>query len=433
MKRSKAFLFWSSADPPPRAPESPAVGQYCTIHYWCGRRTAEFGGLGWYHMASSGSLAERLEELVTRDEGGRGIGPLAHYCRGNLRSAALELVKIGRGKGHVLILTGFPCNMFVLSETAEKKKTQSDSYGPVSVQETGSPPGSPIDSRPCSPQETDGPSGALAVARALVAVGCRVTVLTDECNLSVVQACATAAAETCELMRHVGIRGYPPHSTWDEGKWAAELSVMAEDAHGLVSLERAGPCADGRYLTMSMKDMSHLVAPLDRLLPLLNAAGMVTVGIGDGGNEVGMGHPNHLNLVARHVTNGDTIGCVVPARWLIPCSVSNWGGYALAAAVAMATAAMGDQLYPGSVANASTVLPSPAEEAAIVDAGISVGMRDGVTGLQQRTVDGMPWAATEEVLRQAHQLVALAVSESTAAKAAVEVAPAVLPRDVPGA
>ena len=41
-------------------------------------------------------------------------------------------------------------------------------------------------------------------------------------------------------------------------------------------------------------------------------------------------------LIHRHIVNGAKIGCVTPVQHLIVCSVSNWGGYALAAAMSAA-------------------------------------------------------------------------------------------------
>ena len=54
---------------------------------------------------------------------------------------------------------------------------------------------------------------------------------------------------------------------------------------------------------------------------------------GDGGNEVGMGKV-YPQLISSTITNAALIGCVVPTDHLLVCSVSNWGGYALAAATA---------------------------------------------------------------------------------------------------
>ena len=59
---------------------------------------------------------------------------------------------------------------------------------------------------------------------------------------------------------------------------------------------------------------------------------ITSIGIGDGGNEVGMG--KILALVeSSQIANAADIACVIPTDHLHVASVSNWGGYALAAAV----------------------------------------------------------------------------------------------------
>ena len=58
---------------------------------------------------------------------------------------------------------------------------------------------------------------------------------------------------------------------------------------------------------------------------------IVTIGIGDGGNEIGMGKV--LERVAVNVKHGSEIGCTVSCDYLITAGVSNWGGYALAKAI----------------------------------------------------------------------------------------------------
>ena len=83
------------------------------------------------------------------------------------------------------------------------------------------------------------------------------------------------------------------------------------------------------------------------LLGRLNAVaqpggGVATVGIGDGGNELGMGSL-HADIV-RTINLGEQIGCVVPSDAPLVASVSNWGGYALSCAVAALAWRMGSGL-----------------------------------------------------------------------------------------
>lgn len=62
--------------------------------------------------------------------------------------------------------------------------------------------------------------------------------------------------------------------------------------------------------------------------------------LGDGGNELGMGKV-FQKILDSSIPNKQEIACIVPTNHLIIASVSNWGGYALAAAAAVLHAAEG--------------------------------------------------------------------------------------------
>ena len=58
---------------------------------------------------------------------------------------------------------------------------------------------------------------------------------------------------------------------------------------------------------------------------------ITTIGIGDGGNELGMGKV--FDKVVSHVPYGKDIASSVSCDYLITCGVSNWGGFGLAAGI----------------------------------------------------------------------------------------------------
>lgn len=58
---------------------------------------------------------------------------------------------------------------------------------------------------------------------------------------------------------------------------------------------------------------------------------ITTIGIGDGGNEIGMGKVQPK--VIEHIQNGRNIACAVATDYLVTAGVSNWGGSALVAAL----------------------------------------------------------------------------------------------------
>jgi hypothetical protein len=118
-----------------------------------------------------------------------------------------------------------------------------------------------------------------------------------------------------------------------------------------------------------------------------------TIGIGDGGNEIGMGSIPwpviHANIPGGL---GARIACRVPTDWTIACGVSNWGAYALGTAVAWLRG-RAELLGEWTDERERAVL------AALVDGGAV----DGVTGQAALSVDGMPIERHFEIWGQIRQ------------------------------
>lgn len=143
----------------------------------------------------------------------------------------------------------------------------------------------------------------------------------------------------------------------------------------VIAIERAGPGADGKHYTMRGRDTSPFLSSGYEAIP-----GAFTIGIGDGGNEIGMGKLPH-ELVAKNIPNGDLIHCRVPTDHLIVAGVSNWGAYALAAGIFVLRG-----VKPPSD------LFDPDRERTILEAMVKAGpLVDGVTGKPTATVDGLTW------------------------------------------
>ena len=143
-----------------------------------------------------------------------------------------------------------------------------------------------------------------------------------------------------------------------------------------VAIERCGLSPDGRPRNMRGVDVSPWTAPLD---DLYTADGWVRVGVGDGGNEIGMGKLP-AGLIARTVPNGERIGCITGCDHLIVAGVSNWGAYGLMAALAMLHAPWSPMLARFLTAERDLALTK-----AIVE---KAGAVDGVTARNEPTVDG---------------------------------------------
>jgi D-glutamate cyclase len=148
----------------------------------------------------------------------------------------------------------------------------------------------------------------------------------------------------------------------------------------LIYVEKAGPAADGRCYTMRGRDITeHHERFNKRFLPD-GSERIQTIGIGDGGNEIGMGKVPHETVV-KNIPNGDLVHCRVPTDHLIVAGVSNWGAYALAAGV-----------YVLRGVRPPADLFDPDREREILEVMVREGpLVDGVTGKQTATVDGLTW------------------------------------------
>lgn len=218
--------------------------------------------------------------------------------------------------------------------------------------------------------ETDGPPGSLVLARALLTLGYEVEVWTDSFCL----ACMKRTAQ---------VLGFPQNFVFD----------VSHDTYGdfkadlLIYLERLGRAGDGAYYNMRGEDISRWTPALDSFA--LHGT-VPVIGIGDGGNEVGMGSL-HGPLSDMMSTYSPCL-CVVPSDVCIPVDVSNWGGYALVAALSRACGRWLGQ--------------TEKEERAMVEALCDCGVVDGVSRECRLSVDGL---GIEEHLRIREELQTLSM------------------------
>lgn len=174
---------------------------------------------------------------------------------------------------------------------------------------------------------------------------------------------------------------------------------LADWSDFVVAIERAGPAraGDGAYLTMRARNMSAIVAPLERLLTM-SSRPMRSFGIGDGGNEVGMGKLMDRLLVSG-IPNIEQIACTAATTHLLTASVSNWGGYALAVALAVAASENAAVAEGRDLATlVAQCVPSNDDEMAMCQRLVAAGARCGVTRSADPMVDGMPMSESLRVL-----------------------------------
>ena len=131
-------------------------------------------------------------------------------------------------------------------------------------------------------------------------------------------------------------------------------------------------------------DITEQTAKIDILFEKHSA----TVGIGDGGNEIGLG-----NLYSEVDKSRELVG--FPAKTkvskLIISSVSNWGGYGLVAAISML--------------KNKNLLPSVETDTANIQKIVSMGAVDGFSGQNINKVDGFTLDENSAFLNQLHSLI----------------------------
>jgi hypothetical protein len=216
--------------------------------------------------------------------------------------------------------------------------------------------------------ETDGPPGAAVLGRALRALGAQVRHVTDDVTAPVLAAALGAVGEPTDVVR------YPAGA---DG--AREVLARERPTH-LVAIERPGRARDGAYRNMRGIDVSGWNAPIDELF--LRSGRATTVGVGDGGNEIGMG--NVRTRLARGSALTASIASVVRVDHLVVAGVSNWGAYGIVAHLGRLTGRM--------------LLHTAEEERRLIAACVAAGACDGVSRRREPTVDGLPLEAHAAVV-----------------------------------
>ena len=216
------------------------------------------------------SFAKELTALVARDEAGRGASKLSSPRE--LMRAASAFAPLRK----LAVVSGF--------------------YVPAA----GAP-------------ETDGPGGAAILARAFQREGRECEIWTDARCIEVIAECAKAAGCAENTAR------------------IAPASLKERAPDGIIFVERLGRAADERYYNFKKQDISEWTAPLDALADEAAGLGIHTIGIGDGGNEAGMG--NFYAELCALLPGYAACLSVVRAEFALTADVSNWGAYALAEAL----------------------------------------------------------------------------------------------------
>ncbi|CAI8024583.1 D-glutamate cyclase, mitochondrial [Geodia barretti] len=283
-------------------------------------------------------MTRTIEDIVL-DHDRRGIGALRPHVPGDFCAQAARYI-LGH-PGPVVITTGF----YILMSDAP---------------------------------ETDGPPGAFAIGNAVRDLGHPVIYVADRPVAGMMASWLGHAGDSSRVVDF-------PISDDAPSNDASAAAIVDEFGPALmVSIERCSPDAAGIYRNMRSRDISPQTARVDRLFGL----GLPSIGIGDGGNEIGMG--NLADVVAGADQLPDqpaAVGC----DHLVISSTSNWGGYGLVAALSLE---VGRNLLPNVDTDADCIR-------FLVDAGAV----SGVSGEHDYLVDEFTLDENAAVLTELHELV----------------------------
>jgi hypothetical protein len=271
------------------------------------------------------NLSEKIEKIILQ-HGARGMDRLQKnlkpgYCR---RAAQMIL----DNKGVVIIGTGFPV---------------SGSF------------------------ESDGPISAISLYQVL-----------SHLDYEPVFACAPPISKilsdrytTYEL----------PLTGWDESRPAIKKALTDLQPSLIVSIERPGITADGRYYNMRKEDITEVTAKFDLFFQKCQCP---SIAFGDGGNEIGMGN------VKTALAGLDIIPSVTTCDELVIASVSNWGVYGVIAAL---SSHLNKDLF-------ELIDPEPVANFLVAN-----GCVDGVTKRKEASEDGFPIDISKSIIQQLRDIV----------------------------
>lgn len=250
--------------------------------------------------------------------------------------------------------------------------------------------------------ETDGPIGAAVLARALaLGLGAVPIGVSEASVLPCLEACFAAAGLIPATVEALG-RGrnrcafvdFPVDASFAAAKARRILDELEPKA--LIAVERPGAGADGEYHGGGGFAISSFTAKTDVLFALAQERGIATIGIGDLGNELGLGVV--AAEVRAHVPLGETIAAHLAADVAVIANISNWGAYGVAACLA---AMLGnDGLFHDG-----------RDELRLIDACVAAGAIDPVGGQRRAWVDGTDAATNAAMVDLLRSVVVLSQRE----------------------
>jgi hypothetical protein len=237
--------------------------------------------------------------------------------------------------------------------------------------------------------EQDGPVGAATLARALlVGLAARPIILTEPLNAPLVRAALVAAGlyvstveDAIRFPSNAAVIEFPIDREVAQAEGRALLDSLNPKA--MIAIEKPGANEHGEYHTFYGRSLSPWVAKPDAMFAEASRRGVVTIGIGDNGNEFGSAVIR--DFILREVPLTDKCHCpcggstvpATPTDILIMAAVSNLGASGIEACLA-------------AILKRPEVLHDGALDLRVHLACAAAGATNGSPGLLDPGTDGVP-------------------------------------------
>jgi hypothetical protein len=234
--------------------------------------------------------------------------------------------------------------------------------------------------------ETDGPPGALAIAQAIRALGGEAILVSDGHSAQILADLDAAVPLPPRAFIDLGtdqrvVIDFPYLDPEASDALCGEL-LAAWQPTAVVAVERCGLTDDGTYRNSRGEDISAVTARVDALF-----RGGLTIGVGDGGNEIGMG-----SLAEPCLENGVIERpCRTAVLFPVIASVSNWGALGICAGL--------------SIQAGRDLLPAEEQAASVIRRIVELDGIDGILRQSVASVDGRPLEENLAILRNLHAIV----------------------------
>lgn len=222
--------------------------------------------------------------------------------------------------------------------------------------------------------ENDGPLGAVVVARALEQLGHHCTIFSEEAVVAGIKGIGDCI-------------GYKVDAQALSLEPCAQYDQIANDYDIFFSTEKQGMNSKGIPHTVSGTSRAGERCKVDLICNAMRKQGKLTIGVGDGGNEIGFGKIYKETCALIKDSDKCRCGCgggiitVTATDLLYPVAISNWGCYAIVAALAICS-------------GKKELALTPLEEHEMLKNSIKLELGDGGSGKYYYAVDGVSGEAS---------------------------------------